>query len=116
MTRKLEKVKNHPGIYKRGSRYVAVYRDQYGKQRKVFARTIKEAEDLKAERRTDVRRGEHRSLSRERFDAYARQWVETCPGRTRRGLRTTRPRAPGRMTASAVKELRIPPERAFIEP
>ena len=82
----LEKVKGHRGVYKRGGRYIAVYRDQYGKQRKVFASTIKEAEDLKAERRTDVRRGEHRSMSRQRFDQYAREWVETCPGRTKRGL------------------------------
>jgi len=37
-----------PGIYKRGSRYVVVFRDPHGKQRKRSTRTLAEARDLKA--------------------------------------------------------------------
>jgi hypothetical protein len=44
MSATLEKTTT-PGIYKRGGRYVAVYRAN-GRQRKVFARTLKEARAL----------------------------------------------------------------------
>lgn len=37
-----------PGIYKRGRRYVVVYRDSQGRQRKRFAQTLAEARDLKS--------------------------------------------------------------------
>ena len=35
-----------PGIYKRGSRYVVVFRAPYGRQRKRAARTLAEAREL----------------------------------------------------------------------
>lgn len=74
-----------PGIYKRGGRYVAVYR-AHGRQRKVFARTLKEARALKAAKTTDVNRGEHRELAQETFAGYAPSWIETYTGRTARGI------------------------------
>jgi hypothetical protein len=62
--RRLEKVKNHPGIYKRGNRYVAIVRDPDGNQRKRAARTIKEAESIKARTRTrGGQQGATRSVS-----------------------------------------------------
>ena len=42
MSAKLEKTQT-PGIYRRGGRYVVVFRDPQGRQRKRFARTLAEA-------------------------------------------------------------------------
>jgi integrase len=85
MSTALEKTKT-PGIYKRGGRYVAVYRDGRGHQRKAFAKTLKEARRVKAAKTTDVNRGEHRELSQETFAAYAPKWIDTYGGRTKRGI------------------------------
>jgi integrase len=85
--RRLNPVKGAPGIYRRGGRYVVRYRDGRGTQRKVFAKTLAEARDLKAMRTADVARGEHRQLSRVTFFQYAPEWVRTYAGRTRHGLR-----------------------------
>lgn len=46
-----------PGIYKRGSRYVIVYRVD-GKQRYESFRTFDQARRAKAARTTDMQRGE----------------------------------------------------------
>jgi integrase len=75
-----------PGIYKRGGRYVAVFRDPSGRQRKVFGRTLSEARRLKAEKVADVSRGEYRQFSRVPFADYALEWIETYQGRTARGF------------------------------
>jgi integrase len=82
----LERTKT-PGIYARGSRYVVIYRDPSGRQRKRSARTLAEARDLKATLRADVTRGEYRQLSRVSFVDYARSWITTYHGRTSRGIR-----------------------------
>jgi integrase len=84
---RLERVKNAPGIYRRGSRYVVVFRDPLGKQRKRAARTLAEARDLKATLTADVRRGEYRTLSKVTFAEYAPEWIRTYAGRTSRGVR-----------------------------
>jgi integrase len=76
----------HPGIYKRGSRYVVVYRAG-GRQRKESARTLDEARRLKAKRYAQVADGEFHEQTRITFHAYAREWVETYRGRGRRGFR-----------------------------
>ena len=76
-----------PGVYKRGSRYVVVFRDPHGRQRKRAARTLAEARDLKATLTADVRRGEYRALSRVTFADYAVEWIESYQGRTSRGIR-----------------------------
>jgi hypothetical protein len=78
------------GIYKRGGRYVVVFRDPAGRQRKRFARTFAEARDLKAKLRADIRRGEWREDERSgdlSFEQYAREWCDTYKGRTQRGVR-----------------------------
>lgn len=82
----LERTKT-PGIYKRGNRYVVVFRDPLGKQRKRSARTLAEARELKATLTADVRRGEYRALSKVTFAEYAPEWIRTYAGRTSRGVR-----------------------------
>lgn len=86
MAAKLEKTR-HPGIYKRGGRYVVVYRDGGGAQRKQATRTLDEARKVKAARTADVARGEFHPASRERFREYAEAWVERYQGTGRRGFR-----------------------------
>ena len=75
-----------PGIFKRGSRYVVVYRAG-GKQRKESARTLDEARRLKAKRTAQVADGEFHAQSRATFHDYAREWVDRYHGRGRRGFR-----------------------------
>lgn len=86
MTAKLERTAT-PGIYKRGSRYVVVFRDPYGRQRKRAARTLAEARELKATVTADVKRGEYRALSKVTFVEYAVEWIDSYAGRTSRGIR-----------------------------
>lgn len=75
-----------PGIYKRGSRYVVVYRAG-GKQRKESARTLDEARRLKAKRTQQVTDGEFHEQTRVTLHEYAREWVERYNGQGRRGFR-----------------------------
>jgi integrase len=70
-----------PGIYKRGNRYVVVWRHR-GKQHKSFHRTYEEAREAKGQRDA----GDRRPSSREAFEDYARRWLDTYRGRTSRGL------------------------------
>lgn len=71
----------HPGIFRKGNRYVVVWRHR-GQQRKRSFRTLTEAKRFKA--RTEA--GETAPVSREPFDRYALAWIERYRGRTRRGL------------------------------
>jgi integrase len=101
-SRPLEKTK-HPGIYKRGDRYVVRFRDPAGRSRKAFARTLQEAKDLQASKRTDISRGEYRAQSKVLFGDYALQWVESYVGRTSRGIRpATRDDYRRRLEADAI--------------
>ncbi len=86
MAARMERTKT-PGIYKRGGRYVVVFRDGEGRQRKVAARTLDEARKVKSARSADVARGEFHPQSRERFREYAEAWVERYQGTGRRGFR-----------------------------
>jgi integrase len=74
-------VKGHPGIYKRGNRYVVAWKHR-GKKRKSYHRTLTEATREKGRRAS----GATEPASRQRFDAYARDWVRTYQGRTGRGV------------------------------
>jgi hypothetical protein len=76
-----------PGVFQRGRRYVVVYRDPSGRQRKRAARTLAEARKLKASLTTDVARGEYRSVSSVRFCDYWPEWIDSYSGRTSRGFR-----------------------------
>src|SRR6266576_3530629 len=75
-----------PGIFRRGSRYCVVVRDQSGKQRKRSAATLAEARTLKAALQTDIERGEFVD-SRVTFAEYAPTWLDSYKGRTRRGVK-----------------------------
>lgn len=102
MAAAMEKTKT-PGIFRRGGRYVVVYRDHEGRQRKESARTYDEARKLKAARTADVARGEFAAISRDRFGEYALEWVERYQGTGRRGFReSTREDYRARLTAFAV--------------
>jgi integrase len=85
-----------PGVYRRGGRYVVVFRDPEGRQRRRSAGTLAEARRLKSELNADVARGEYRAGSRVRVDEYAREWVRTYEGRTSRGIRAETVREYGR--------------------
>jgi integrase len=67
---------SHSGIFKReaqnGTRYVVVYRDHDGRQRKETARTLDDARALKRKRES----GETNAAGRLTFAEYAREWVE----------------------------------------
>ena len=76
----------YPGIFKRGGRYVVVYR-AHGVQRKESARTLEEARRMKRARETDHDRGEFQAESRMSFKAYATEWVGRYQGTGRRGFR-----------------------------
>jgi integrase len=73
-----------PGIYRRGDRYVVVWRHR-GKQRKEFFRTLAEAREAKGRRQS----GERRPVSRIGFEDYFDGWIESYAGRTARGFSDT---------------------------
>jgi integrase len=77
---KMEKTR-HPGIYKRGGRYVIVWRHR-GKQHKESFRTLAEARDAKGKRQA----GERRPTSKIGFEEYFTEWIESYSGRTKRGF------------------------------
>src|SRR5215208_1870386 len=56
-----------PGVYRRGNRYVVIYRDRRGKQYRRAARTLAEARIVKAELTAAVARGEYRDQSRDTY-------------------------------------------------
>jgi integrase len=76
-----------PGVYRRGGRYVVVFRDPAGRQRRRSAATLGEARLLRSSLLADVARGEFRETSRARLEDYARDWIRTYEGRTSRGIR-----------------------------
>jgi hypothetical protein len=75
-----------PGVYKRGSRYMIVYRVD-GKQKYESFRTLDEARRAKAVRTADIARGEFEERSRTTLHEYARAWIKRYQGRGRRGFR-----------------------------
>jgi len=76
-----------PGIYKRGRKWVATWRDPHGQPRKKSAATEREAKAIKAAMEADMRRGEYREQERVTFVDYAARWIATFRGRTSRGIR-----------------------------
>jgi integrase len=81
----LEKTKE-PSVYRRGSRYVYVWRDR-GKQHKEFFPTLALAREAK--RRRQAPGASLRKRPRVRFRDHAPQWVESYRGRTTRGFSET---------------------------
>ena len=78
MAAKMEKT-HHPGIYRRGGRYVVVWRHR-GKQHKSFHRTLAEAREAKGQRDA----GERTPTTRQPFEEFTREWLEGYAGRTNR--------------------------------
>ncbi len=74
------------GIYRRGGRYVVVYRVN-GRQRRETARTLDDARRLKRAREADRDRGDLVALDRVTLHEYAREWVERYVGKGRSGFR-----------------------------
>lgn len=70
-----------PGIYKRGDRYVVVWRHR-GQQHKSFHRTYAEAREAKGQRQG----GDRRPSTKQPFADYAAAWLEGYQGRTARAL------------------------------
>ncbi|HYH59588.1 MAG TPA: site-specific integrase [Thermoleophilaceae bacterium] len=85
MAAPMERTKT-PGIFKRGSRYVVVYKVN-GRQRKESARTYDEARRLKRSREADRDRGDLGALSKVTFHSYAREWIDRYQGTGKRGFR-----------------------------
>src|SRR3954452_7700874 len=83
-----KRVPKHPGVSRRvdGS-YSMRVTDGRGRRRRVTGRTISEVKANAAAVRTDARRGSLAAETSEPFDEYARLWIDTCPGRTEKGLR-----------------------------
>lgn len=81
MAAKLVRTK-HPGIYKRGSRYVVAYRAN-GRQRRETVGTLRDALRIKRQREADRDRDEYQEQSRVRFREYAEEWVERYVGGSR---------------------------------
>ena len=83
-----KRVPKHPGVSKRADgSYSMRVTDGRGRRRRVTGRTISEVKAKAAAVKTDARRGDVTAEPSTPFDAYARLWVETCPGRTEKGLR-----------------------------
>lgn len=87
MPAKLERIDKHPGIYRRGSRYVAYFYDAAGKQRNRSFRTLTEAAKFKRGCEADRDRGELEPRSSLTFEAFGREWIDSYHGRGRRGFR-----------------------------
>src|SRR5215210_2540277 len=81
MSATMEKTR-HPGIYKRGSRYVVRYRDEQGRARKPSFPTIEEAKRAKGR----IDSGDRAGVDLTPFDHYATDWLDSYAGRTSRGL------------------------------
>ena len=84
--RKLERTSDR-GIYRRGGRYVVVYRDEQGRQRKRSCSTLAEARVFKSSVTADKARGEFAAPSRVTVADYFAEWLPSYTGRTRRGIR-----------------------------
>jgi integrase len=80
MAAKMERTST-PGIYRRGNRYVVVWRHR-GRQRKEFFATLAEAREAKGRRQA----GDRRPASRVGFEDYYEGWIESYAGRTARGF------------------------------
>jgi integrase len=81
---KMERTR-HPGIFKRGSRYVFSYRLN-GKQKWESQRTLDDARKAKRAREGDRDRGELQVESRIPFRDYAAEWINRYAGTGRRGF------------------------------
>jgi len=80
MAARMEKTKT-PCVFRRGGRYVVVWVHN-GRQHKESCRTLAEAREAQGKRR---QHGAKRPATRQTFEEYAREWLGTYTGRTKRG-------------------------------
>jgi integrase len=97
--RRMIAISGHPGIYKKGSRYLVRWR-HHGRQRTRSFRTLTEAVRFKAQ----TVAGDTAPTSREPFSRYATRWADSYTGRTGNGI-TPRTRESYR---DAVTRLAVP--------
>src|SRR3954464_2277256 len=96
---------SHPGIYRRGQRYVVTWKE-CGKSRKQSCATLAEALRVQGERRGI---GAARSpVNRELFRDYGASWLEGYRGRTARGLGELTRDVAGQVTAPYVASRGVP--------
>lgn len=76
-----------PGVFKRGNRYRVTYRDGDGRQREESARTYEAARALRSQRVAEAAEGLDERPTQIHFRDYVLDWIETYPGRGRRGFR-----------------------------
>jgi integrase len=74
-------VEGHPGIWRRGNRYVVKY-SHHGTVRKKYFRTLTEAKKFKA----TAAAGDARPTSARSFRDYAAEWINTYTGRSAKGI------------------------------
>lgn len=77
----------YPGIYARGSRFVATWRDPSGRQVERSAATITEAKAIRSAMQADVARAEYTPRSALTFAAYAADWISGYQGRSAGGVK-----------------------------
>jgi integrase len=89
VTARRDEKTSEPGVYRRGGRYVLIYRDRQGRQhRKAAGRTLAEAKIAKAKILAAVATGDVRGgKTRVTFAQYVDGWVETYKGRNNGGIR-----------------------------
>lgn len=79
--RRMIPVDGHPGVWKRGNRYVVKYTHR-GKVRKKYLRTLTEVKKFKA----TIAAGEAHPTSAQTFKSYAAEWLATYKGRSAKGI------------------------------
>jgi integrase len=70
-----------PGVYKQGKRYVSVFRDGEGRQRKERFRTYDQARRSKHDRESQVADGTYAPSRKTTFKDYASEWIEGYAGK-----------------------------------
>lgn len=79
--RRMLAVSGHPGVYRKGTRYLVRWRHQ-GRMKARSFRTLTEAVRFKA----STVAGDTKPTSRQPFKRYAASWVQTYTGRTSKGV------------------------------
>ena len=79
--RRMLAVKGHPGVYRKGSRYLVRWR-HHGRLKARSFRTLTDATRFKAQTAS----GDTQTSSREPFRRYAAQWIDSYTGRTAGGI------------------------------
>lgn len=77
---KMERTKT-PGVYKQGKKYVVVFRDGDGRQRKERFRTYDLARRAKSKRENEVAEGRFEPAGKTTFREFAANWIDGYGGK-----------------------------------